>query len=104
MGPSADHYKHNHNDYNPTATMHPNPKLFSTTNPEQILQTLVHNYDTWGKPFHSLDQYIEREKLLRQTTFSKSRLETWILVDPKAPMSVLSACETYEYPCLVSGD
>lgn len=77
------------------------PKLISTNDAAQILQAQTYNFAAWGYPYHTLEQYVERETLLRQTPFSKTRLTTWVLIEPEKPLDILSACETYEYPCLM---
>ena len=80
------------------------PKLIATEDPKQILQSQTYNFSSWGYPFHTLEQYVERERLLRQTPFSKSGLTTWVLIEAETPMDLLSACETYEYPSLTLVD
>ncbi|EST08585.1 hypothetical protein PSEUBRA_001655 [Kalmanozyma brasiliensis GHG001] len=61
-------------------------------------------WEEWGKPLLTQDQFITREKrVLGPTDFSVTRRQRWALVpaDDTTTTDFLSACETYRRPILV---
>ncbi|MBL8951152.1 MAG: N-acetyltransferase [Myxococcaceae bacterium] len=65
-------------------------ELHLATAPEKAERDLV-TFAEWGKRL-SLEQYLERERALREHPFSRG-MRTWFLVDGSA---VLASCETFE--------
>ncbi|KAJ2994456.1 hypothetical protein HDV02_001547 [Globomyces sp. JEL0801] len=76
--------------------------LIQSKNPKLIQKALESNYSAWGAPSLTLEEYFERESYLASSKFSKESLISWFLVDSDSPEDILSSCETYRIPCLLS--
>ena len=53
----------------------------------------------WGNRL-TVEQYLERERRLRATTFSKRGMRTWVLVRER-DQAVMASCESYAMPSVV---
>ncbi|KAJ3088385.1 hypothetical protein HK102_008866 [Quaeritorhiza haematococci] len=82
--------------------------MLTIANDDQVLQARRNNYAEWGVSANlTIDRYLEREQHLANRDFAKDGLITWILVPAKdatgfEPGTILSACETYRRPALVT--
>ncbi|KAJ1547815.1 hypothetical protein HK096_010943 [Nowakowskiella sp. JEL0078] len=68
---------------------------------DEVWRAWANNYESWGAPYLTLQEYVARERLLGATAFASQR-STWILTAAAAADDILSACETYPRLCLVS--
>jgi hypothetical protein len=53
----------------------------------------------WGDRL-DVEQYLERERILRATTFAKRAMRTWVL---ERHGEILASCESYSMPTLLDG-
>lgn len=57
-------------------------------------------FDAWGKPL-SMDQFLERERRLRQCPWAAGRMQTWVAEEDGA---IVSSCETFRMDSRLKGD
>ncbi|CAG8448095.1 15565_t:CDS:10 [Acaulospora colombiana] len=83
--------------------------------PEQAIMTNQNSYATWGYPQLTLEQYLEREKLLANQEFTGENFKVWVLMSRKEQQehqgkndasannnpTILSACETFKRKALI---
>ncbi len=77
--------------------------LVPATEAQDLIAT-EREWEEWGKPLLTQDQFITREKqVLGPSDFSVTRRQRWVLVpaDDTTTTDFLSACETYRRPILV---
>jgi hypothetical protein len=51
------------------------------------------NYQSWGRPL-TVEQYLQRENELENTTFCRGSFKTWVLKSPDND-EILASCQTY---------
>ncbi|CAG8781894.1 2920_t:CDS:2, partial [Acaulospora morrowiae] len=83
--------------------------------PEQAIITNENSYLEWGHPQLTLEQYLEREKLLANLEFTGANFKVWVLVSRKEQqelqgkgdtpvnnkLTILSACESFKRKALI---
>lgn len=67
--------------------------------PEELARLDADTYTAWGNGI-SVAHYLQRERVLRATAFSRRGLWTWVLKDAEA---VLASCESYEVEVVAAG-
>lgn len=77
-------------------------KLIKLTD-SQFQQTLHNNYEEWGSPELTIDQYIQRETALIKTPFSRKTFVSVGLIEATdLEMNLLTHCEMYQFDCCLS--
>ncbi|RHZ45282.1 hypothetical protein Glove_682g54 [Diversispora epigaea] len=83
-----------------------NDLLLVKATPEQAIITNQTSYIEWGHPELTLEQYLEREKILTNLEFTRDNFQVWILISKKEKQqesipTILSACETFKRKALI---
>jgi N-acetylglutamate synthase-like GNAT family acetyltransferase len=73
--------------------------LTDVSAPEKLARDRL-TYAAWGKGL-TRDQYLARERLLRQTDHGRLAMRTWALRVPNG--TILATCETFRLPLLPTG-
>ncbi|CAG8433673.1 10401_t:CDS:2 [Diversispora eburnea] len=83
-----------------------NDLLLVKATPEQAIIANQTSYIEWGHPELTLEQYLEREKILENLEFTRDNFQVWILISKKEQQqestpTILSACETFKRKALI---